>query len=536
MSKQKMASLPVKGETMTALNIVIENAVKFQNTTQPVRILYFDGSKGKRKQPKIGVRRGMLQRKLQAKKWKENDQLRAKEFIYSLLKGTADTDSFMLAPADLVLESLIEEAHDASEESLREYIEETIEDIKEDMADGVKLYLLDGQNRLFLAIIPFIDNKFARPADPLVAVDTATGERYSLAGKRYKNLPDGLKKFFDNIEVYLHVAVKGDIKSLIKALIAKNSNVAWIEWQRMLTDNTFSAFRKQISAVLVDDETDSDSGEDNFVVDNVFDKITNALYDLEVDGYERFISELLIWMKTGFQPKKDSTNMQSQFFKGEDGNTISKKIVASLKEYLREYASAAPKTPNVTHILVRNYIMLRYAMDNPKKFQKITLPNWKIEKEAEFVAQYLLASKACNDDPNAKVSVKDENGKHVKWDKVPGYLPFANSDYTKELLLDRIKILSQKLITMEDQFTTKNIVTKLSSDSMPSVEQVALKNDMKDYKGRTVYGVDVISNVPDRGHEKAKATGGSNVDLQLQKPRSNKTYGKNPLPKIKQSK
>ena len=67
MSKQKMASLPVKGETMTALNIVIENAVKFQNTTQTVRVLYFDGSKGKRKQPKIGVRRGMLQRKLQAK-------------------------------------------------------------------------------------------------------------------------------------------------------------------------------------------------------------------------------------------------------------------------------------------------------------------------------------------------------------------------------------------------------------------------------------------------------------------------------------
>ena len=62
-----MASLPVKGETMTALNIVIENAVKFQNTTQTVRVLYFDGSKGKRKQPKIGVRRGMLQRKLQAK-------------------------------------------------------------------------------------------------------------------------------------------------------------------------------------------------------------------------------------------------------------------------------------------------------------------------------------------------------------------------------------------------------------------------------------------------------------------------------------
>jgi len=529
MKKSEMSVLQ-KGATMTAENIVIENAVKFCNTTQNIEILYLDGSKGSRKQPLIGVRRGMLQRKLQEKKWKERDQQRAKEFIYSLIKGTADTDSFMLAPAWLVLQSLQEEALDATDETMKLYIEETINDIKKDMSEGVEQYLLDGQNRLLCSIIPFMDNEFPLPVDPLVAVDAVTGERYSLAGKRYENLPDGIKKFFDNIKVYMHVAEKGDIRSLIKALIAKNSNVAWIDWQRMLTDNTFSTFRKQISAVLVDDETDSDSGKDNFVVDNVFEKITNASYNPENDGYERFISELLVWMKTGIQPKKDSTNMQSQFFRGEDGNTISKTIVDSLKKYLREYASTAPK--GVTHILVRNYVMLRHAMDNPKKdsFANITLPNWKIKKEAEFVAQYLLASKACNDDPNAKVSIKDTDGNHVKWDKVPGYLPFANSDYSKELLLQRISILSEKLISWEHQLTKINVVTKMSSDSMPSVEKVALDNDMKDYKGRTVYGVDVVSGEFDRGHEKARANGGSNSSLQLQKPKSNKSYGKNSLP------
>lgn len=528
--KEDEMSVRQKETTMTAENIVIENAVKFCNTVQNIKTLYLDGSKGKRKQPLIGVRRGMLQRKLQEKKWKERDQQRAKEFIYSLIKGTADTDSFMLAPTLLVLQSLQEEALDATDETMKLYIEETINDIKKDISEGVNQYLLDGQNRLLCSIIPFIDNEFPLPPDPLVAVDAVTGERFSLAGKRYENLPCAIRKFFDNITVYMHVAERGDIRSLIKALIAKNSNVAWIDWQIMLTANTFSTFRKQISAVLVDDETNFNSGEDNFVVDNVFEKITNASYISENDGYERFISELLVWMKTGIQPKKDSTNMQSQFFKGEDGNTISKTIVKSLKKYLREYASAAPS--GVTHILVRNYVMLRYAMDNPKKdsFANITLPNWKIEKEAEFVAQYLLASKACNGDPNAKVSIKDTNGNHVKYDKVPGYLPFANSDYAKDFLLQRISILSEKLITMEDQLTKVNVVTKMSSDSMPSVEKVALDNDMKDYKGRSVYGVEVVSGEFDRGHEKAKANGGSNSSLQLQKPKSNKSYGKNSLP------
>ena len=98
----------------------------------------------------------------------------------------------------------------------------------------------------------------------------------------------------------------------------------------------------------------------------MLDFITNAAYQNEKDGYELLISELLIWMATMTQPKKDSINMQSQFFKGEDGNNVTSTQVDSLKRYLREYASAAPKKSNVTHILVRNYVMLRYAMDNPK--------------------------------------------------------------------------------------------------------------------------------------------------------------------------
>ena len=100
----------------------------------------------------------MLQRKLQEKKWKERDEQRTKEFIYSLIKGTADTDSFMLAPARLVLESLQEEALDATDETMKLYIEETINDIKKDIdvPDQVFFGLIDGMIKGPFMILPKI--------------------------------------------------------------------------------------------------------------------------------------------------------------------------------------------------------------------------------------------------------------------------------------------------------------------------------------------------------------------------------------------
>jgi hypothetical protein len=522
MKLNKMPALR-KGATMTAANIVIENAVKFNLVRQNVKQLYLDGSKGgKQPQPTIGVRRGMLQRKLQVIDWQRNDRKRAKEFIHSLIKGMADTDSFMLAPIGVVLESLLEMEYDAPDETSRKDIQNTIADVEKDVKDGVEFYILDGQNRLFEAIIPFRDNKFPLSSEALFATDELAKERVPLAGKLYKDMPLGMREFIDNIQIYVHVAEKGDIESFIMALIAKNSNIAWVDWQILLTKNTFSKFRKQIGEVILDDE-------DNFIVDRVFNNITNAAYQKEKDGYELLISELLIWMATLGQPKKKSTHMQSQFFKGEDGMNIKDSQVASLKKYLREYASAKVTKKNTTHILVRNYVMLRYAMDNPKRFPKIALPSWKIEKGAEFVAQYIIACTACTIDPKAKRSILNLNGVHEKWDKVPGYLPYANSDYTKELLSERIRIISEKLMSTEYYLTTNNIVTKMSSDSMPPAEKIALDNRLKDYKGRTIYGTDVVTGVFDRGHVDAKATGGSNSNLQLQKPKSNKSYGKNSL-------
>lgn len=511
--------------------VKIEDAIVFELQQPTIKELYEAASQDDN--PTIGVRRGMLQRKLQIIEWRKNERARAKNYIHSLIKGTADSDSLMFVPIELVLNSLYHKLNMAVDKSSKESIQKTIDEVKQDIDDGIQIYLLDGQNRTFEAILPFRNNEFELSKKPLIAI--VNGKKEVLSGKKYKNLSKDVQEFFDNIKVYAHTAQQGDIDTFIDALIAKNSNVGWIEWQRLCSQNTFTEFRKQIEQVFNNDE-------DNLIADKVLSHIDNAEYQMEKDGYEKLISELLIWMVTGTQPKLKSTNMQSLFFKGEDGMIVPNSLVNKLRKYLREFAQANVKSKSITHILVRNYVMFRFALDSRKsdRFKNILLPYWNIEKNTAFVSEYVLACARLHKDPQAHVVVyfknpdgtDDTTRKPAKRDKVPGYFPYATSDYKPELLTDRIRLISEELLKSEEDLVKENIITVLDETKSPSVEDIANSNGRVDYKNRKLFAKAIVSNTKNPlqgGHKKPKIKGGSNVDLELQPQKSNASYGATPL-------
>ena len=66
----------------------------------------------------------------------------------------------------------------------------------------------------------------------------------------------------------------------------------------------------------------------------------------------------------------------------------------------------------------------------------------------------------------------------------------------------------------------------MSDDFMPSVEDTAIMNDMKDYKGRTLSASKVVRRKGlNRGHKIPKSQGGSNQNVVLQSSKSNIDYG-----------
>jgi len=511
-------------EPLYLTKIIIEDAVKFHYMEYTSWEFYLMSQTGKDSvSSKIGVRRGMLQRRLQLEEWRKKNGLRKQEYLHSLIKGSADTDSFMLVPIDLILKSLEIMLKDSVDNSERETVQLTIDEVQTDIDNGSEYYLLDGQNRLFEALAYFFNNEITLGREKLIAYDTTNEngmpEKISLSGKLYKDLPKNIQEFLRDMKVKVHMASKGDIKSFMKSLIAKNSGVGWNDWQRMVTENSFTQFRKQLENVVV--------GEDSLVSDKIFSKIPDAQYQFSKDGYELFVSELLIWCARQEQPKKGNTLLQRMFFKGEDGNNISDKIVTSVRKYLREFAQCKNLNKTVDTTLLRNYVMFRLAMDNTSKFDKVNLPKWKITKSVEFVAQFILTHRALYKVEEAYTLHFDDNGKQVKKDKNPNYLPFCNSKYTKDLLIQRLQILSEGLIKQEDKFVKSNIITVLDKTTMKDLLDIALDNDMKDYKDRMINATELVSGSKsyDRGHVVTKSSGGSNRDIKIQPTGSNLDYG-----------
>ena len=200
--------------------------------------LYQGGSKGiDGRASTIDRAAGFLQRLAQTSEWTVNDHAKCQEYINSLIKGSNLLDSFVVVPAPLLLQTvekrIIEE---------RDEIQDAWKDVKiylEDRAKkGTKQFIIDGQNRLFEAIIKFFNNEIALPSKNLmVCID---GIDHDCKGRLFKELNTDIQEYIKNIKVPFVTGTKGELETFCDTLIWKNEGVAWDEWQKMVTKNWFT--------------------------------------------------------------------------------------------------------------------------------------------------------------------------------------------------------------------------------------------------------------------------------------------------------
>ena len=463
-----------------------------------------------------------LQRKIQTDEWIKQNFKRVKEWWSSVVRGNGRVDYFMLVPIDLIIDSL-EKKVKSPVFSERGNVEPILQMVLADKKNNVKYYIVDGQNRLMKAIVPFFDNDIPFGEDNLIIYDRlSTGEagRISLSGKYYGDLDKPVKEFLQNLRVPLAVAETGDIDSITDALIAKNTAVSWNSWQRLRTKNSFTNY-----SVLINKIFEKEDG--GIVADRVLSKLGGG-YDYEKDGYEKFISEMFIWMKVQVQPKKGEEEVKGHLSYFEGGETITKMSVDSLKKYLREFASDEASQAKNQHSMVRNYVMFRYAMDNYTNFNKIDIPRgWKINNVKEFVAEFVIRAKVLHKDPAAKTWFNPKNGIVRKPMRTPGYYPWACSEYSPEHINCRLRLLSETMKAKLDFFVKKNIIILTDTTSLPSQEEMYV-NKPFDHIGNRITASGLLKKEYHRGHNIAHAKGGKNTldNLELQEVGSNLSYGK----------
>ena len=500
--------------------LVVKDACRWAPSYVPAFELYIKAS-----EKEIGVNSDFLQRKIQTDEWTKNNNQRIKDYLRSLVKGNGKVDFFMIAPLDLVIESLENKLKDTSkDENEIEGIKSVLKVVLKDKENGVSNYVVDGQNRLFKAFIPFFESKIPFGKEALTIIDTdAKGEDaiHHLENKLFKDLAPKIQKFLQTeIDVPLAEAKAGDIDSFTDALIAKNTNIAWSEWQRMRIKNTFTNYNLLVNSVM----EDKDKG---LIADKLYSKLGNG-YEYDTDGWEKFISEMLIWMNTrpNVQPNKSSNDGHLGYFEGSAECKISKNSPNDLKKYLREFAKCGFKKKN-QHMMVRNYVMFRYAIDNPTRFPTINIPSWKIIKGSEFAAQFTHACEALHKVKGAKEPYKLPDGK-IKWRKTPNYFPWATSEYSKEFIECRLRLLSNYFTEkLTEELIENNTVSVKDTTTMPTVSEM-YSEKRHDHKGNYVSGLDLNRKSFHRGHKKPKGDGGENTidNLDFQNVESNLSYGK----------
>ena len=504
---------------MTAYNV--ENGTQFEIEKLNLQTLYEFGSFGKEgEEPEINSAKGFLQRLAQQIEWNRHDRRRAKAYMRSLVKGSGLLDAFVVVPCDLILNSVTNNMVDAVGEGLeawaavKKYIEERI-------SKGAKYFIIDGQNRLNESIVPFFDNSMPFGDDALV-FNGSDGTRTNVAGKLMKDLPQGIQDTIGEIEVPFVTATAGDIEQFSAALIWKNEGIAWDEWLKCLTNMWYTKFRRQISSIASADGGDSFSR-------SALKRVSGAKFAYDVNGYDLIVAQLLVWMETGIQAKK--VDEFTSFFGGI--KTISTKQVDMLKVYFKEFDTAYDKK-EVTNTELRNYVMLRYAIDNPKKFPKIAVPNWKVVKGPKFAKVFCTINQKLVKDPEvlgeeASYNIFKMKGGLRSRSKNPGSYLYYNSESKPDFLLNRLVILFNVFTDVNGMLPDKiknamwdeNTIIEIDTAKMPSLEEMWVSNP-NDSNGNAIPISTLKSANFDRGHKVAKSKGGSNTDLVIQKKRENR--------------
>ena len=442
--------------------------------------------------PLFSTAAGVLQRINQEEEWKKDNFKRSKEFMNCVITGAGALDNIIIVPIHLVINSLKIKA-EIHTDIPKEVWDETIREVEYDQENGTKYYIIDGQNRLVNAIKGFYEDEYPLGDKLCTAVDG--DEEYYLNSKKYSELPKKHQKFIDDIKLSLVVAQKGDIDSFVDSLIAKNEGVSWEPWMKEITKQWFTLYRKNIKEIS-----------DNPQVKEVLDKVSGKEYSYDKNGHDLIISELLIWMHTKQQVNKSSQHLP--YFEGLERIKLS--CFEKLKKYILEFSKGYRKTKSIQNVEFRNYIMLRYAIDNRHEFKQIAIPSIKVRMIVDFVRQYHNYNEVLKNDSKGKQIHKLPNGKTSTM-KVPYYYPWACSESSTSFLDQRIKLLSEMFIKEKNILEQKGIIESLKDNMpMPSLEEIYHNDPVEVSVGKKLRPSEVSSEFFDRGHLVAKNNGGSN--------------------------
>jgi hypothetical protein len=267
--------------------VYLKKQVLIEAETVTIWSLYLDV-----KEKRLVSMNEWLQRLEQKTKWQKKNGQKAVSYIRSFFSGNNILTPFYCVNINVLKDHLI----DSLDESNSNTIDTNIKIVYRDMLDtidelkrnGTQSILLDGQNRLNQAIVPFFDgvmlsNDYGKPF--VLCVD---GEDITFNNFKFTELDEDIKECFRSQPVIICRGVAGDIDAYVKSIIDMNDGVSWSPLEAAIIQPTALNYQinkdifrtPQINALFGNDEL---SG-------NVFGMTSN--HAIEKKGDARYIAEL----------------------------------------------------------------------------------------------------------------------------------------------------------------------------------------------------------------------------------------------------
>lgn len=467
----------------------------------------------------MSTKPGMLQRPLQEEEWKKLDFERCQGYMYTLFIGAGRVDNIILVPVKLVIQSLKKKQLIGKLDIPEKTFQIIIDNVENDYKNGTKFYIIDGQNRIVNAICGFYEDEYPliknKDGKELIAVDDKTGEETYLNGKRYSQLPKNCQDHLDRIKLNVLTAQEGEIDIFVATLIAKNQGVSWTEWMMLWTNSWFSLYRNKVEEIT-----------SNPVVNEALNQVLGKEYLYDKYGHDLITSELLVWME-----KKQQLTKYDYHKPYLAGNLVIKSShFKNLKTYLIEirngYINKEGKFAKKIHnVELRNYVKFRYAIDHPTEFNnifaKFSLPKFKVNMKADFVARFRQYDKTLKADPNNYII----NPQFKKKVKAPGFYIYANSEQDRDSIELRLELLFKHLAKDLDFLKKKGIIKIIDTTPMPLIEVVAMDDLTEISTKRELRPSEALSGDFHRGHKIAVNNEGTNdiSNVRLHEKIHNKT-------------
>ena len=261
-----------------------------------------------------------LQRLQQEKKWKSRRGKKALEYLSSLMGTDGCVQGFLICGIDIVLDNL--QLKKRQEPKLQKLWSEMIEWLENKKKNGAKYIILDGQNRLAFAIVPFLFKKMmanikilSQDENQLPFVEELRDVTFDSLYDEENDCQSQLQKDILNIPVIIQRVVSGDIRAIRDQIISLNESEMMTQNEKRSTD--FTAVSLSINTTV-----------SHPTVVQFFKKLPKIFsgekYDLEKKGDVRFLAEFLHYLRNGscgsenqldvlYATKDDDINKQIDF-------------------------------------------------------------------------------------------------------------------------------------------------------------------------------------------------------------------------------